>query len=65
MVRFGFNAVPHELGEIKLKKLHACGHTCDITVKRSDGGYSTIVTTPDGMTRVYETAEREKIEVKL
>ena len=67
----GFNSftltpsVPRELGEIKLKKLHACGHTCDITVKRSDGGYSTTVTTQDGMTRVYETAEREKIEVKL
>lgn len=58
-------SVPRELGEVKLKKLHACGHTCDITVKRSDGGYSTTVTTPDGMTRVYETAEREKIEVTL
>ena len=58
-------SVPRELGEVKLKKLHACGHTCDITVKRSDGGYSTTVTTQDGMTRVYETAEREKIEVKL
>ena len=58
-------SVPRELGEVKLKKLHACGHTCDITVKRSESGYSTTVTTQDGMTRVYETAEREKIEVKL